>query len=123
MRQTCWVVILLAGCGTEASAVDKCDDLVDVLCDRGVQCLGFSRAECVQAVQSELPCGSAKQVSASYDRCIDQLEVNSCAVLFPVNPTTGQPQLRLPADCMQVILSLDAPSTTLPITDLIEYAP
>jgi hypothetical protein len=122
MRQTCWVVILLAGCGTERSAVEKCDDMVDVVCDRIVQCLGFSRTECVQAVKSELPCGSAKQVSASYDRCIDQLEGNSCAVLFPVNPTNGQAQLRLPADCMQVILTLDAPATTS-ITESIEYTP
>lgn len=106
-----------AGCATETSPVDKCDDLVDVLCDRGVQCLGGSRTECVQAVKTELPCGSAKSVSTSYDRCIDQLQTNSCTVLFPINPTTGQPQLRLPADCMQVILTLDAPTTTSPLME------
>jgi hypothetical protein len=102
----CRVVILVAvGCGTEPSPVEKCDDLVDVLCDRGVQCLGGSRTECVQSVRTELPCGSARSVSASYDRCIEQLETVSCAVLFPTNPSTSQPELRLPADCMEVILA------------------
>ena len=52
----------------------QCDDLVDVLCDRGVQCLGGTHRECVQAVRTELPWGSAESVSASYDRCMDQLE-------------------------------------------------
>ena len=104
----CLAAVLLLGCGMERSPVEKCDDLVDVLCDRGVQCLGGTRAECVQAVQSQLPCGSAKAVSASYDRCIDQLQAASCASLFPPNPQSGQPELRLPADCMSVVLSRTA---------------
>lgn len=110
-RIACWIVTIgLAACGTEKTAVEKCDDLVDVLCDRGVQCLGGSHAECVQSVRTELPCGSAKSVSASYDRCVDQLQTNSCPVLFPTNPQTGQPEIRLPADCMQVILTREAPA-------------
>lgn len=104
------LIVVLVGCGAEKSPVEKCDDLVDVICDRGVQCLGGSVNECVQAVRSELPCGSAKSVSASYDRCVDQLETNSCSVLFPTNPMTGQPEIRLPADCMQVILTREVPS-------------
>ena len=99
-----WVV----GCGGEPSPVEKCDDLLDVLCDRGVQCLGGTHAECVQALQSALPCGSAKAVSASYDRCIDQLQGASCASLFPPDPQSGQPALRLPADCMSVVLTRTA---------------
>jgi hypothetical protein len=101
----CLAVVLLLGCGAEKSPVEKCDDLIDVLCDRGIQCLGGSHAECVQAFQSELPCGSAKAVSASYDRCIDQLQAAACSSLFPPSPQPGQPELRLPADCMSVILS------------------
>ena len=66
-----WLVMaVLCACGSDASPVEQCDELVDVLCDRGVQCLGGSHAECVQAVQGELSCGGARQVSASYDRCI-----------------------------------------------------
>ena len=108
----CLVVVLLSGCGTEKSPVEKCDDLVDVLCDRGVQCLGGTHAECMQAVQSQLPCGSVKAVSASYDRCIDQLQAGSCSSLFPPNPQTGQPEIRLPADCMSVVLSRTAAGPT-----------
>jgi hypothetical protein len=102
----------LAACGTEPSPVEKCDDLVDVLCDRGVQCVGGRHSECVQAVKTELPCGSAKAVSASYDRCLDQLQSASCNVLFGTNPTTGGPEIRLPADCTSVILLFDTPASS-----------
>ena len=106
-----WVAVLaLCGCGSEPSPVEKCDDLVDVLCDRGVHCLGGAHAEYVQALQAELPCGSAKAVSASYDRCIDQLQAASCGSLFPINPQSGKPEVRLPADCMSVVLSRTASS-------------
>lgn len=55
-RFNAWVAVLVvAGCGTEKTAVEKCDDLVDTLCTRGVQCLGGAYSECVQAVKSELP--------------------------------------------------------------------
>ncbi len=104
------MTLVLAACGTDPSPVEQCDDLVDVLCDRGVQCLGGTHRECVQAVRSELPCGSAESVSASYGRCMDQLESTSCGVLFPTNPQSGDVELRLPADCMQVILTRVAPS-------------
>lgn len=110
----------VAACSTELSPVDKCDDLVEVICDRGVQCLGGSHTECVQVLQTELACGRARSVSASYDRCISQLETNSCSVLFPIDPQTGAPSLRLPADCMQVILVREAPPSRLadgPLTD------
>jgi hypothetical protein len=99
-------VIVLAGCGSE-SAVDKCDNLVDTLCDRAVTCVpgNGNHATCVASVQTALPCGSAKTVSASYDRCMSQLESSSCSVLFPTNPQTGETELSLPADCNAVILS------------------
>jgi hypothetical protein len=112
-------MLVLVGCATESSPVEKCDDLVDVLCSRGVQCLGGSHSECVQGVKSELPCGSARSVSASYDRCVEQLQTNSCAALFPTNPSTGQPEIRLPADCMSVILTREAPAS-LPMSPLDE---
>lgn len=109
-----FVIILVVGCGAEGP-VEKCDDLVDVVCDRGVECLGVSHSECVQAIQGELACGRAKDVSATYDRCITQLESNSCSVLFPTDPQTGEPSIRLPADCMEVILVREVP-TTSPVT-------
>lgn len=91
---------LLAACG-EDSPVEKCDNLVEITCDRAVQCIptGGTHAECVQEVQTALPCGSAKSVTASYDRCVSQLKTISCAILFPNN------QIDLPADCEGVILT------------------
>lgn len=78
---------------------------------RFAACNSFiAHAECVQALQAELPCGSAKAVSASYDRCIDQLQAASCGSLFPINPQSGKPEVRLPADCMSVVLSRTASS-------------
>ena len=117
-RWSSWLFAgVLFGCGADKSPVDKCDDLINVVCDRAVQCLGPSggtQAQCVQQVQASLPCGSAKSVSASYDRCIDQLDSDDCSVLFPTDPQTGQQTLKLPADCMSVILTRSA---TAPVVD------
>lgn len=91
--------------GGEPSPVEQCDGLVDVLCDRAVQCIAGvgTHAACIQELQSEIPCGTVKAVSASYDRCMDQLASHTCGALFPPD-STGQPVLRLPADCMSVVL-------------------
>jgi hypothetical protein len=114
MRRALWFVVSVAmGCGSEPTPVEKCDDLVDALCDRGVACVPNSgtHTTCVQELRNILPCGSAKSVSASYDRCLDQIETNSCSVLFPINPMTGEQTVRLPADCMQVILTRQPPAS------------
>ncbi len=112
-----WFII---GCGTDSpSPVEQCDDLVDVICDRAVSCLPSigTHATCVQELQQEIPCGSVKRVSASYDRCMSQLRTSSCPVLFPPDTQTGSPMLELPADCMSVVLTrtdgspLGAPAT------------
>jgi hypothetical protein len=58
---------------------------------------------CVQMLQQLVACGTAKKVSTTYDRCIQQIKGDSCPVLFPVDPTTGQPGLDLPADCTGAI--------------------
>ena len=112
MRCLCLFGLLLVACGGDKSPVEKCDDLINVVCDRGVQCVGSTvgtHAQCVQQIQQSLSCGAAKSVSATYDRCIDQLNADSCQVLFPPDPDTGEPTLMLPADCMSVILTREAP--------------
>jgi len=88
------------GCG-EDSPTEKCDDLVDVTCDRAVECVSGAgtRAQCIMEVQAALPCGMATSVTASYPRCLTQMKTSSCAVLFPGG------QLDLPADCNGVILT------------------
>jgi hypothetical protein len=95
------------GCGGSAETpVQKCDDLINDVCDRGVECIPQqtgTHANCVQQLQQVLACGSAKKVSASYNRCIEQIKGDGCQVLFPTDPQTGQPTFSLPADCMGVI--------------------
>jgi len=99
------LVCLAVGCADdEKSPVEKCDDFIVEFCRRGVECLGGQQQECVQAAQQSLACGRAVRVSASYDRCMSQIASDSCAVLFPNDPSTGQPTAQLPADCQSVIL-------------------
>ena len=45
----------------------------------------------------------AKKVSATYDRCIQQIKGDACPVLFPTDPQTGDTSVSLPADCNSVI--------------------
>jgi len=98
--------LLLGACGGEAKTpVQKCDDLVNDVCVRGETCLGQSRTTCVQTVQQSLSCGSVKSVKSTYDRCIDQINMDTCAVLFPPDPNNNnQPTLTLPADCQGVLV-------------------
>src|SRR4051812_45521875 len=107
MSRIWWMLVLAAGCGSDVSPVEKCDDLLDLLCDRAVQCIPNpgSHASCVQEFQQVIPCGTVKAVSASYDRCMDQVSSFACPVLFPTDPQTGGPTLELPADCKGVVLS------------------
>lgn len=107
-RVSVFVTLMVVGCGGGAkTAVEKCDDLTNSICDRAVSCIpsqAGSHSDCVQTVQQVLPCGQAKSVSASYDRCLSQVESDSCPILFPVDPQSGQPALDLPADCSAVIV-------------------
>jgi hypothetical protein len=112
------LVLMMAACGGDddggSSPVAKCDNLVDTVCDRAVDCVPSqgTHTQCVQQIQQVISCGAAKAVSATYDRCISQLQSNSCSVLFPINPQTGEPELELPADCNQVILQRTVPGVS-----------
>jgi hypothetical protein len=101
-------VLGCVGCGGEKSPSEKCEDLVNLACDRAVECLpGASgmHADCVQAIeQAGLSCTATKSVTPSYDRCIDQLDGQSCRILFPTDSTTGDQSLTLPAECSGVLL-------------------
>ncbi|HEX7844111.1 MAG TPA: hypothetical protein VF469_41835 [Kofleriaceae bacterium] len=57
----------------------------------------------MQQLQQILPCGSTKKIGTSYSRCISQINADSCPILFPADPQTGEPTLSLPADCTGVI--------------------
>jgi hypothetical protein len=99
------------GCGGgDEDAVPKCDVLRDGVCDRVVECApqqATTHASCLQRIQQTLSCESPRTVSATYDRCIQQVKSSACQVLFPTNPQTGQAALRMPADCTDVIQMLE----------------
>jgi hypothetical protein len=101
------VVLGCVGCGdSPRSPAEKCDDLVSLTCDRAVECISWASGmhdECVQAIRQELACGTVKSVGPSYDRCMDQLDDQSCPILFP-RDQDGDQALILPADCNGVLL-------------------
>ena len=122
------MVVCVLGCigcgGGEETPAQKCEVLVNDVCDRGVECIpqAGTHAACVQALDQVLTCGTAKQVSMTYDRCIQQLKADSCQTLFPTDPQTGQVTLVLPTDCMGVILKLE-PDRPTPVTPAIGSSP
>ena len=102
------------GCGgdSERTPPEKCEDLIDALCARGVECIPGARgmqSACVQAVHQSITCSMTKSVSAIYATCMNTLDDSSCSTLFPADPDTGAIALKLPATCNSVLLGL-APS-------------
>ena len=110
-RIAIFCVLGCIGCGGgEETPVQKCDALINDVCDRAVQCIpqeAGTHANCVQALQQILSCGSAKRVSATYNRCIQQIQGDGCQILFPADPQSGGHSLDLPADCNGVILMFE----------------
>src|SRR5262245_7106500 len=92
--------LVLAACGGGGGgASGKCEDLIDVTCERSVECVGgFTQQECVDEILMQIPCDDADRVGATYDTCMDQLMGDACADLFPGG------QLVLPPDCSGVII-------------------
>lgn len=119
-----WIVAIMGigvmACGGGDSAEDKCDDLIVEACNRGVECLDASPGEedeCVAEVRSVVPCGAAKEVTASYDDCMDLLSTASCSTLFPVDPDTGEPVLVLPQICAGVVVTSRTQGVATPRSD------
>lgn len=114
MRRVGWMLVLgtvmWSGCGGgEKTAVQKCDDYLGALCDRAVGCSGRPAAEresCVQSLQLNIPCGSAKKVSETFNRCMNQIQTIACDLLFTMDQA-GNVTFHLPVDCNGAILSFE----------------
>ena len=86
---------LLGGCGNDPSA--KCDQFVDVYCERWEKCDSrVTNSICMSAFAIGVNCDTAVAVSDSYDRCIDEVKVQDCAVFI------SGPDPRLPASCIGI---------------------
>ena len=119
-----WLVFVL-GCGGGDSAVDKCNTLIGVTCDRAVECVPSigTRPDCIRQVNASLSCGAAKSVKATFDSCLSLMRTDSCSTLFPPDPQTGMPSLMLPSDCSGVIVTQRiAIDQTHPLSELSESA-
>lgn len=95
----------LVGCGGSDSPEEKCENFLSTVCDRGLECAPAetpSHASCVDALETVVPCGMVKSVGDSFDSCMDKVETNSCATLFP-RDSQGEVSLVLPADCNGVL--------------------
>jgi hypothetical protein len=103
--------LLAGGCAGDKSPREKCEDLVSVMCDRGVECIpggsGMHDA-CVQAADQVISCSATKSVAPGYDHCIDVLHERSCQSLFPVDSESGEQMLVVPAECKSVLLTATA---------------
>jgi hypothetical protein len=99
------VLLGLVGCGGGDSPEEKCENFLSTVCDRGLECAPAetpSHASCVDALESVVPCGMVESVGDSFDSCMDKVESNSCATLFP-RDSQGEVALVLPADCNGVL--------------------
>ena len=97
--------LALVGCGSSKTPEEKCEDFLSVVCDRGVECLPgetLSHSSCVDTLETVIPCGMVESVADSFDSCMEKVETNGCATLFP-RDEQGDAALVLPADCTGVL--------------------
>jgi hypothetical protein len=100
-------VLVASGCGGSGSRSpeQKCDDLVDTVCERLANCLNVpsQKADCIRGAGQSLSCSAAKSVTDGYDTCMDDLDDASCDALLDTDDN-GDPEVTLPASCRAVIL-------------------
>jgi hypothetical protein len=116
------VVFLVACGGGSDSPADKCDDLVDIVCDRAIECVpsAGTHASCVTEANGALNCDAATGVTAQYPSCLSMVRTLACATLFPND------MLTLPSECSGVILigegRVSEPEALTPMTSALEVA-
>jgi len=93
-----------SGCG-DKSPKEHCQDLVDMICDRIVECLADARGmhdACVRGFESVQSCSSVKSIGETFDDCMDQIDARSCQSLFPT-VSGGMASISLPQACSGVL--------------------
>jgi hypothetical protein len=96
VRATGLLLGLLGLCACEANdAPQKCEELLDLMCTRLVECaIEPNQADCLAAAKTVAPCAKAVSVDGSYDACLKDIRAQSCTVLM----SSG-----IPANCDDVI--------------------
>lgn len=91
------LAVMWAACGdgsdgSSSDAVAKCQAYESAVCDHLVtMCSQGTRAECETSFRQSVDCGTAVQVSDSFDRCLMDLKAQACTADGP------------PASCKAVI--------------------
>jgi len=107
------------GCG-DKSPPEKCEDLVNSVCDRAVECIAGAAGmhdDCVRAIEGDLSCSATKSVGASYDECMDLLNQQSCHTLFSTDARSGEITIELPSACFGVLSTEAGRSKPIPTLD------
>ena len=96
-------VLIACGGGDSDSPAARCEDLLDTVCLRAVECgVGFTEVvACRAELEKSTDCSKANGVGESYDTCIAELDDVSCQALFPT--TTSGRRLAMPASCSTAI--------------------
>jgi len=108
-------MVVVVGCGG-SSPEDKCQDLVDTMCDRVTACLNVpsQKADCVRTVSDSASCSRTKSVTESYDTCLDELRDVSCDALLD-SDANGDPVLNIPSSCRGVLQSGRLAPSSMPL--------
>jgi hypothetical protein len=96
-------VLIACGGGDSDSPKAKCEDLLDTVCGRAVECgVGFTEiGACREELEKSNDCSKAEGVGETYDACIEELDEVSCQALFPT--TTSGRRLAMPPSCSNAI--------------------
>jgi hypothetical protein len=107
-----WLVGCGGGGGSE-TPVQKCDDLLNAVCDRVQSCgmlltgtaapAGFHQ-DCVTQEQTAIDCTRSVAVTSSYDTCLSQVRGDSCNTFLTLDNAGDVQSVNLPASCDGAIL-------------------
>lgn len=95
----CLFGVLIACGGGGDSPEAQCEDLLENVCGRAVECgVGFDDTDaCMTEIAKSNDCSQVDSVGDSYGDCMADIDDASCQALFPT--TSGGQRLALPSSC------------------------